>query len=70
MEKYICITELQLPKYDENEEVIEGEFSVVQEGSIWTSQGNSSLADIRLVNNESWIEITEEHFAHYFKSMQ
>lgn len=65
-EVYKCIKELRLPKYDEDEYLIEGEFYTVPVDSEWELQEHSSMSDVRLESNLGWIEIALEDLKSHF----
>ena len=57
---------------DDNENEIENEEVIVEEGTIWERQEMSYLSDVRLEieNDTDWIEIANEHLARYFKELE
>lgn len=71
---FICIKDLYLDKYDENEEVIENEKMEVKEGSEWVlsyCQYRDLDGEIRLNNeNAEWIEIDKNTFKEHFVEIQ
>ena len=65
--KYKCINEFVVDSYDENEQVEENDFFVVEVGSIWELQDESYLSDVRLMDNEGrWLEIAQSHLVEDF----
>ena len=71
---YKCIKGFSLEKYDEDGFTVDGEYMVVNEGSIWHIPGDKNYrlidGDIRLENDEDvWIEISNETLAESFEKI-
>jgi len=62
---YKCIKGFSIEKYDDDGFTIEGEYEVVEEGSIWHIPEDKDYrflgGEIRLENNKlAWIELSKE----------
>ena len=68
-EKYTCVKELHLPKYDDHEMLLEEETYVVDKGTEWSMQEHASMSDVRLENKTGWIEIAFEDFKNHFTKL-
>lgn len=72
MQKYKCIKEFYLPKYDENECPTD-EYATIHEGSVYEyTDGYVGESDIRLylengVNDFGYIDITYKTLEKYFE---
>ena len=71
MEKrFKCIKEFVLEKYDEDESIIEGEYFVTSVGSTWERAEHAYMSDVRLENENSWIEVTFEMLKSHFEEVK
>lgn len=67
---YKCVKVFSIPKYDENEFVIENEFIEVPLDSTWECEEESySTSDFRLENELNYLDISEETLASHFKEV-
>lgn len=71
---YKCIKGFSLEKCDDNGSTIDGEYTTVEEGSIWHIPEDAKYrfigGDVRLENDESeWIEISEETLEEHFQEI-
>lgn len=64
--KFRCIKEFSIELRDEDEFPVEGESFTVTVDSNWFMCKHSSISDIRLENENSWIEIDEHLLEKYF----
>lgn len=67
---YRCVKAFSIPKYDEDESVIENEFIKVPLNSTWEWEEESySTSDLRLENGLNWLDISRETLASYFEEV-
>lgn len=64
--EYKCIKEFAVPKYDQDEELIEGENFTIPVDSIWELQDHAYMSEIRLEGNFGWLEISLENLKENF----
>ncbi|MDU5208012.1 MAG: hypothetical protein E6182_18815 [Clostridioides difficile] len=73
MNKYKCIKDFEIDMYDEEGCLIEGEFKIkIQKESLWRKSDSSNKiigGEVRLENNNSWIEITETMLEELFEEV-
>jgi hypothetical protein len=71
---YKCIKGFSLDRCDDDGFTIEGEYEVVEEGSVWNIPADAEYrlvgGEVRLEDEESrWIEICKETLKEHFKGM-
>ena len=68
---YKCIKEFSIEKCDDDGFMLENEYEIIEEGSIWFIPEDKDYrflgGEIRLENDDmSWIEIAKESLKEYF----
>ena len=72
---YKCIKGFAIEMCDDNGANIEGEYSTVEEGTIWDLPEDAEYrfigGEVRLENNDlGWIEITKENLEEHFEVVE
>ena len=69
----VCIKDIELIKYDDDGYSTE-KYSIIPKGSVfnWDEENTHRIigGEIRLENNETWLELTGEDFKEYFREVR
>lgn len=67
-QKFICIKDFEVPRYDDDGFFLENKYFSVTMGTEWWLSGESMIGgDIRLENSNGWIEIDLQTLNECFK---
>ena len=70
-QKFICIKDFEVPRYDDDGFFLENEYFSVAAGTEWWLSCESMIGgEIRLKNSNGWIEIDLQKFKECFKEVQ
>lgn len=69
----VCIKDIELIKYDDDGYSTE-KYAIIPKGSVfnWDEENTHRIigGEIRLENNETWLELTGEDFKEYFREVR